>query len=200
MSSETGKLETQIRERRTELQANLQELEHKVKAAIDWRRHFRAHPTAFLGVAIGCGIFLGSASRPRPSYNLPPSVPPEDGPRLRRRSQLSSAWNEIEGGLIGVALSKVKTTLADILPSFEAQLRKRSGVSSHADEDDSETGIQGEGDYAATRRYRRGTERFVATHDIERAAREAAPKNASEARDMAAAEAAGRERARTRDS
>jgi hypothetical protein len=56
--------------------------------------------------------------------------------------------------------------------------------------------IQGEGDYDAARRYRRDVEGFVATADIERAARAAAPHNRKEAADMAAAEAAGRSRAR----
>jgi hypothetical protein len=56
--------------------------------------------------------------------------------------------------------------------------------------------IQGEGDYEAARRYRRGVESFVASANIERAARNAAPRSPREASDMAAAEAAGRRRAR----
>jgi hypothetical protein len=58
------------------------------------------------------------------------------------------------------------------------------------------TRVQGEGDYDAARRYRRGVESFVATADIDRAAHEAAPRTRKEAAEMDAAEAAGRSRAR----
>ncbi|HUA90592.1 MAG TPA: ferritin-like domain-containing protein [Steroidobacteraceae bacterium] len=57
--------------------------------------------------------------------------------------------------------------------------------------------IQGEGDYDATRRYLRDVEKFVHTADIEGAARAAAPRNAREAREMAAAEAEGRRHAKS---
>lgn len=56
--------------------------------------------------------------------------------------------------------------------------------------------VQGEGDYEATRRYDQDVQHFVATADIEAAARAAAPRNADEAAEMAAAEAAGRRRAK----
>lgn len=51
--------------------------------------------------------------------------------------------------------------------------------------------IQGEGDYEAARRYRDDVEKFVATADLEAAARAAAPHDEHEAEEMAAAEAAG---------
>jgi hypothetical protein len=56
--------------------------------------------------------------------------------------------------------------------------------------------IQGEGDYEAARRYRRAVEGFVHTQDIEAAARAAAPRDEHEAKELAAAEAAGRSHAR----
>jgi bacterioferritin len=52
--------------------------------------------------------------------------------------------------------------------------------------------VQGEGDYQATRQYDRDVRKFVRTANIEKAARAAAPRNAREAEEMAAAEAAGR--------
>jgi hypothetical protein len=58
------------------------------------------------------------------------------------------------------------------------------------------TRVQGEGDYAAARRYRSKIENFVRTADIEGAARAAAPRNQREAAEMAAAEAAGRSHAK----
>jgi hypothetical protein len=59
--------------------------------------------------------------------------------------------------------------------------------------------VQGEGDYEATRRYRKRTEQYVASHDVEKDAREAAPRSRKEAESMAAAEAAGKKRAKGED-
>lgn len=56
--------------------------------------------------------------------------------------------------------------------------------------------VQGEGDYAATRRFRKRTEEYLANNDVEKAAVRAAPRNRKEAEEMKAAEAAGRRRAR----
>jgi hypothetical protein len=56
--------------------------------------------------------------------------------------------------------------------------------------------VQGEGDYAAARRYRQSVETFVRTADVEQAARDAAPRSETERRDMATAEWACRRRAK----
>jgi len=58
--------------------------------------------------------------------------------------------------------------------------------------------VQGEGNYRAARRYRQNVETFVGSHDIEQAARAAAPRNRREAREMNRAEAVGRSHARGR--
>jgi hypothetical protein len=60
------------------------------------------------------------------------------------------------------------------------------------------SGTHGEGDYDATRRYRKRTENFIAKHDVTKVAREAAPRSPTEARELQAAEATGRARAKTR--
>jgi hypothetical protein len=54
----------------------------------------------------------------------------------------------------------------------------------------------GEGNYKATRDYNRGLKEHVQNHDIEKEARDAAPKSEEEANEMEEAERAGRERAR----
>ena len=56
--------------------------------------------------------------------------------------------------------------------------------------------IQGEGDYEATRRFRKRTEEFLNNNDVEKAALRAAPENAEEAEELEAAEAAGKQRAK----
>ena len=54
----------------------------------------------------------------------------------------------------------------------------------------------GEGNYKATRDYNRGLKEHVEHHDIEKDARDAAPKSEEEGNEMEEAERAGRERAR----
>jgi hypothetical protein len=59
--------------------------------------------------------------------------------------------------------------------------------------------VQGEGDYEATRRYRKRTDEYLENNDVEKAAVRAAPTTAREAEDMKAAEAAGKRRAKGED-
>jgi hypothetical protein len=59
--------------------------------------------------------------------------------------------------------------------------------------------IQGEGDYEATRRFRKRTEEYINNNDVEKAAVRAAPTSAAEEEDMKAAEAAGKRRAKGED-
>ena len=58
---------------------------------------------------------------------------------------------------------------------------------------------QGEGDYEATRRYRKRTDEYLANNDVDKAAVRAAPTSGQEAEDMKAAEAAGKRRAKGED-
>ena len=59
--------------------------------------------------------------------------------------------------------------------------------------------IMGEGDYEATRRYRKRTEEFLKNNDVEKASVRAAPESQREAEDLKAAEAAGKRRAKGED-
>jgi hypothetical protein len=59
--------------------------------------------------------------------------------------------------------------------------------------------VQGEGDYEASRRYRKRQEEFLQNNDVEKAALRAAPESAAEAEDMKAAEAAAKNRAKGED-
>jgi hypothetical protein len=59
--------------------------------------------------------------------------------------------------------------------------------------------LQGEGDYQASRRYRKKVADFISTADVDALAHEAAPVNAQQARDLALAEASGRDRSKGDD-
>lgn len=59
--------------------------------------------------------------------------------------------------------------------------------------------IQGEGDYEATRRYRKRTEEFLENNDVEKAAVRAAPESDAEAEELESAEREGKSRAKEED-
>ena len=62
------------------------------------------------------------------------------------------------------------------------------------------TGHQyGEGSYSGTKQYNEGMKEHVQHHDIEREARDAAPRTASEEKEMEEAERVGRSKARGED-
>ena len=54
----------------------------------------------------------------------------------------------------------------------------------------------GEGNYKATRQYNEGMKEHVQNHDIEREARDAAPRTASEEKEMKEAERVGRSKSK----
>ena len=57
-------------------------------------------------------------------------------------------------------------------------------------------GVQGEGDYESARRYDHHLKKYLDQADVERAARNAAPRTEEEAEDLEAAEDEGRSHAR----
>jgi hypothetical protein len=59
-----------------------------------------------------------------------------------------------------------------------------------------ESGIQGEGDYEATRRHRDAVETFVKTHDVEQLASDAEPNSSAERRELESAEQVGLSKSR----
>jgi len=59
--------------------------------------------------------------------------------------------------------------------------------------------VQGEGDYEATRRYRKRTQKYLENNDVEKAAIRAAPRTPAEADSLKAAEAAGKRRSKGED-
>jgi hypothetical protein len=67
------------------------------------------------------------------------------------------------------------------------------------DPQNDEQAIQGEGDYQATRRYRKRTEEYLENNDVEKAAVRAAPQSAAEADELEDAEEAGKRRAKGED-
>ena len=186
MGQRTDQIEAQIEEERGELRSNLDELGARVRSATDWRHQFRNNPMLGLGLAFGGGLLFASLLRGAARGRNPRGNPE------RGRGQLLSAWEAIQGALIGVTVNKVTDVLGDLVPAFREHFGK--GVSGGSGRQGNGHGAQGEGNYEAARRYRAGVERYVRTADVAAAARAAEPRNESEAEELEAAEDLGRSR------
>ena len=136
MDRAADRIEQHIDRERAVLLSNLEELEDRVMAVVVWRRHCRSNPVTWVGVAFGGGLLLAlAARRPRaPHHNYPRAVGAgvayRESPATyseHRRRELSRAWLTIESALIGLAATKLKQTLAQLLPGFGEQLGRGEG-------------------------------------------------------------------------
>jgi hypothetical protein len=70
---------------------------------------------------------------------------------------------------------------------------------SHAGGSGKEDGVQGEGNYEAARRFDKASAEFVRSHDVEKLARNAAPRSPAEAERLRDAEEEGRSHSKGED-
>jgi hypothetical protein len=128
MGETTGQIESYIDNQRDDLGFNLKELEGKVKAVTDWRQQFQKNPLTAVAVAFGGGIVLASmlggrsSHRPR-SATSGGSSTPHAGADHQTHKALET-WDNIKGALIGVAATRFKEFVGEVIPGFQEQLRK----------------------------------------------------------------------------
>lgn len=126
MDETPREIEAHIDRTRERLGSHLMELEHRVDAATDWREHFRARPGFFLGAALIGGATLAVALHARSQR------PVSDDAGIRRfaddpnsaRGQVLELWNNFKGALIGVASTRVKDYLVELMPGFDEHYRR----------------------------------------------------------------------------
>jgi uncharacterized protein (DUF2342 family) len=130
MGQTTDQIESHIEDKREDLQTNLRELEHKVKAATDWRQYFRTYTGTMLAAAFGGGAMISSALGKSKSATGPQEPVPA-GAKSRVVTQTSHAgnevletWDTIKTALVGVAATKFKGMLSEVVPGFTEHLAK----------------------------------------------------------------------------
>ena len=84
-----------------------------------------------------------------------------------------------------------------LIDTLNTLLRDHPDSDAMAHGDSPEVAMQGEGNFAAARRYDKAAQAFVASGQVETAARDAAPHSAEEVKELRLAEADGRAKART---
>ena len=127
---------------RSDLEGNIQQLEHKVKTAMDWRAQFQKNPMTMIGLAFGGGVLLSTViggrhpsrvGRRRWEYGTTGETDYRDASgQEHNRSQGTTyqkqkaldIWDSIKGAVIGVAASRFRSFLDETIPGFAEQYRK----------------------------------------------------------------------------
>ena len=138
MGETTGQIERHIQETRDDLGENLNELQQKVKTAMDWRAQFEQRPGTSLALAFGGGVLLSAllptrhSSRtsrrvPRMRYRI--AMPPFRASHLtdpfnRNSNEPLQTLDALKGALLGIAATKVTAFIEDLLPGFKQEFTK----------------------------------------------------------------------------
>jgi hypothetical protein len=129
MGQATSQIEAHIEDTRANLGSNLHELEQRVKSVTDWRQHFQTNTMTMLGIAFGGGILLATmlggrkSRRQRGFFSLPTGSEPRAGTDYQKHKALET-WDSIKGALIGVAATRFKDFVGEIVPGFHEQFQR----------------------------------------------------------------------------
>jgi hypothetical protein len=130
MGQTKHQVEAHIENTREDLGSNLQELERKVKSVTDWKQQFQNNPMVMLGAAFGGGILIASVLGGRKnrrrdsgsSSHLSGGEPHAGTDRQKHKAM--ETWDHIKGALIGVAATRFKDFVGEVIPGFHEQYQK----------------------------------------------------------------------------
>lgn len=130
MGETAYQIESHIEHTRQDLGSNLDELEQKVKSAVDWRQHFQTMPMTMIGVALGGGILLAAMTggqkrrrRERVYSNNVPAVESRSAVSELKQGSMQ-AFDHLKDALVGVAAVRLKDFVEDIIPGFRDQYQR----------------------------------------------------------------------------
>jgi hypothetical protein len=128
MGQTTRQIEAHIEGTRENLGSNLNELERKVKSVTDWKQHFQTKPMTMLGMAFGGGILLaamlgGRKNRRGERGFSSTGSEPHAGTDQQKHKALET-WDNIKGALIGVAATRFKDFVGEVVPGFHEQFQR----------------------------------------------------------------------------
>lgn len=149
MGENTHQIEQEIRDRRSDLGRNLNELEDKARRLADWRTYYRDHPQVFLGAAIGAGVVLALTTVPR-AKSRKPDVDFDDAEAMPQRDtthdiyqlngsgsgrqgatfhriqqEAGETWDQIANGLLHLASVKAVEWVSSLVPGFSDYVEQR---------------------------------------------------------------------------
>ena len=124
MDEAPHKIKVHIDRTRERLGSNLRELEHKVEAATDWREQFRARPHLFVGGAFIGAALIAAVLRPRSPRTDEVHFASASRSGVNAGEQAIELWNNVKGGLIGVAATRITEYIGKSVPGFDEHLRR----------------------------------------------------------------------------
>jgi hypothetical protein len=133
----SDQIERHIQETRNDLSDNFNELEAKVRTAVDWRVQFEERPMTMIALAFGGGVLLSALlpSRRSPGRRSSSGAAHSDRhgsdlsfkPRTEYNETTSQGlepWNVLKAALVGVATTKFSGFIEDLLPGFKQGFAK----------------------------------------------------------------------------
>ena len=151
-----------IENQRSQLGANLNELESRVRRTTDWRAHFDNNPMLMLGAALGGGLVLGAvvagarSSRSNSSsytssrhFSSSGEASSSYSATATQRHKASETLDNIKGALIAFATAKAKEFLNDAIPGFDGFLRDSESKSSTVRGSESHSPSSGRDQYSS---------------------------------------------------
>ena len=135
MGQTTHQIEAHIADTREKLGNNVRELERKVRSVTDWKQHVRTSPMTMLGVAFGGGILVAAMvgrSKTRIGGSSAGGVSEDFVRSNGQNDKALKTWNNIKGALIGVAATRFKDFVGEIVPGFHEQfVQTEENVKTH---------------------------------------------------------------------
>jgi hypothetical protein len=129
MGQTTHQIEAHIEDTREDLGSNLNELEQKVKSVTDWKQHFQTNPMTLLSVAFGGGILLATmlggrkTRRGERGFSSHDSGSEPHAGTDQQKHKALETWDNIKGALIGVAATRFKDFVGEVVPGFHEQFQ-----------------------------------------------------------------------------
>jgi len=123
MGEKADLIERHIEQQRGEFGNNVLELKQKVRRSVDWRAHVEERPLAMIGLAFGGGVLLSVLLDGRRGYTMP-RLSSDAQPAYRAQTTHGDAWEILKGAAIGLAATKLKEVVEELLPGFQEEYRK----------------------------------------------------------------------------
>ena len=122
MGEKADLIERHIQQQRGEFGDNVLELKQKVRRSVDWRAQVEERPLTMIGLAFGAGVLLSAFLDGRRGYTMPRLS--ADAQRPSQEPAPGGPWEVLRGAAIGLAATKLKEVVEELLPGFQEEYRK----------------------------------------------------------------------------
>jgi len=123
MGPTIDQIEAHIDRTREQLGSNLQELEQRVEAAVDWQQYYRTSPLAFVGAAFVAGALAGmmipDGRRSSRRFGIAGEHATSLGPRQSSSGDLVlDVWEVMKDAAISLAAARLRDYVEHVVPGF----------------------------------------------------------------------------------